>query len=96
MALEVTGRVALRQRLPLEPHLSRRLVEQAEQGLAERRLAGAALADQPDDLARGDIKADIVDRVHRLVAAYREVLGQALGFYQRCHASLPSSGAAAA
>ena len=34
---------------------------QAEHGLADRRLAGAGLADQPEGLARGDVEADAVD-----------------------------------
>ena len=50
---------------------------EAEHRLAEGGLAGAALADEADDLARGDLERDIVHGVDGLAAPDLEVLGEA-------------------
>ena len=50
----------------------------AAQDLHQRRLAGAVLADQPDDLALGDRQADIVERGHARIG-----LGDADEFQKR-------------
>ncbi len=54
---------------PPEQHLAGRLGVQADQRLAERRFAGAALADEADDLALGDRERHVVDGVDHLPAA---------------------------
>jgi hypothetical protein len=49
--------------LPLEPHLARGRLDQAEDAPSGRRLAAARLSDQPQRLARVDLEGDAVHRV---------------------------------
>ena len=75
VALEIRGPVPLRQGLALEGHRAPGLVVQAQDGLAEGGLARPAFPHQPHDLLLGDGEADIVHRLHPLIAADQEVLG---------------------
>ena len=83
VALEVPGLVLRRQRFAIVDHFAAGLVVQAEHRLAERGLARAAFAHQPDDLAAGDVEGDVVHGMHHLAAADAEVLGQVADFDQR-------------
>ena len=48
----------------LEAHRARGRLEELEDAVAGRRLARAGLADEPERLARSDVEADAVDRLH--------------------------------
>ena len=55
--------------LILEPHFAGARLDQPQHAPARRRLARAGFADEPERLARGDGKADVVDRAHGRAAA---------------------------
>src|SRR5262249_44006908 len=64
--------LALRERRDVsavEQDLPARRLEQPEEAPAEGRLAAAALADQPERLARVEVERDVLAGVHGLVAA---------------------------
>ena len=65
--------------------MPRVFVVQTDQRLAERRFAGAAFADQSHHFALGDRERDLVERVHDLATADREVLRQFVGADQHVH-----------
>ena len=82
--------IELRDVAALEPDLAGGRLDQPQDAAAGRRLARAGFADQPERLARRDVEAHIVDRVHH--AGRRapeqppptcEVLGQILDAQQR-------------
>ena len=55
--------------LPVEHDAAGSDRSEAEDRSAERRLAGAGLADQADDLPAAQVEIDVVDRAHRRAAA---------------------------
>ena len=61
-----SSRVERRDVLALEPDLARGRLDQAQDAAAGRRLAAARFADQAQRLARGEVEAHAVDRVHAL------------------------------
>src|SRR5262249_23006227 len=83
------AQLALRQRLDrlaVEEDLPRRRIGEAQDGAAERRLAAARLADEPEGLAGRDREVDAVDRLDRGAPAVREVLREAADLDERAHA----------
>ncbi len=73
-------------RLSAEQHLAIARRIQAAHDTAERRLAAARLADQPDDLARVHVEAHVVDRVHDLLVHRRaELRGEPLDRVEPLH-----------
>ena len=74
---------------PIELDPARRRVEEAQDHPADRRLAAARLADEPERLAAPDVERDAVDRLDRAdlaledTAADREVLDEVRDADQR-------------
>ena len=60
--------------LAVDADLARGRVDQLQDRLARGRLAAAALADQPQRLARGDVEGDAVDRVDLTDGALQQAL----------------------
>src|SRR3979411_1063184 len=77
----------------VEPDRAFARLDQAQQQVAEPRLAAAGLADKAQRLARIDRKTDAVDRLYlgrvarEQPAVEREMLLQAGDFDDRCHAA---------
>ena len=51
--------------LPLEEDLSCGRIIETDHGTADRRLTGTGLTDEAVGLARIDLEADVIDRLHR-------------------------------
>ena len=82
--------------LAVEPDRAFGRLEQAQQHLADGRLAAAGFADEAQRLARIDREADAIDRLHHRdrareqAALQRKVLLQVLDFDDRAHAAARS------
>ncbi len=77
-------------RAALDPEARRR--QEADDGAAEQALAGAALADEAEDLAAREVEGDPVDQDARLVVEMR-AHGQLANGEGRGHSSIPSRSA---